>query len=187
MKHNIINFSVLLKTLLYTFLVFNPHPLTSGALSAPFAAAEFNHVQDHDWINSTPLSINMLSGKVVMIYFWTFDCWNCYRSFPWLIAMEKRLQEEDFKVIGVHTPEFAHEKNRENIEKKVMEFKLEHPVMIDNDYSYWKLMQNRYWPAFYLLDKENRVRAAFFGETHEGDLQASRIEATIKKLLSEPI
>jgi thiol-disulfide isomerase/thioredoxin len=161
--------------------------IASGNSITPFAAVEFTHQHPDDWINSQPRMINDYSGKVLLIDFWTFDCWNCYRSFPWLTAMEERLSPEGLEVLGVHSPEFAHEKVRKNIIAKVREFSLEHPVMIDNDFSYWRAMRNKYWPAFYLIDKQGQVRAIFFGETHAGDAQAERIEETIRKLLSESV
>lgn len=154
-----------------------------GVLERPIPAPEFTHQAENDWINSAPLSLADVAGKVILIDFWTFDCWNCYRSFPWMNAMESRLKGEDFQVIGVHTPEFDHEKIRENIVNKVKEFSLQHPIMIDNDLSYWKAMHNRYWPAFYILDKQGKIRAIFVGETHEHDKQAQAIEQTIRELL----
>ena len=84
-----------------------------------------------------------------------------------------------------HPPEFENEKIRKNIEAKAKEFELHHPIMIDNDSSYWRAMNNRYWPAFYILDKQGKIRAVFFGETHEGDRRAKQIESTIKTLLAE--
>lgn len=161
-------------------------PSIAGTLSEPFPAAEFPHKQPEHWINSEPLKVDDLKGKVVLLDFWTFDCWNCYRSFPWMNDLEKRYKDKGLQVIGVHTPEFSHEKVRSNIEEKVVEFELHHPVMIDNDFSYWRAMYNKYWPAFYIIDKKSNVRAVFFGETHEGDEQAVRIENTIIKLLKEP-
>ena len=162
-------------------------PVTSADSITPFPAVEFTHKKAADWINSQPKMIGDYSGKVLLIDFWTFDCWNCYRSFPWLKAMEERLAPEGLEVLGVHTPEFPHEKVRENIIAKVREFGLDHPVMIDNDFSYWRAMRNKYWPAFYIIDKQGQVRAVFFGETHAGDARAKKIEQTIRKLLSEPL
>lgn len=149
-------------------------------------APEFTHADADEWINSEPLSLADLRGQVVMLDFWTFDCWNCYRSFPWLKGLEARLADADFTVIGVHTPEFAHERVRANVVAKVEEFGLHHPVMIDNDFSYWKAMGNRYWPAFYVIDKRGHVRGRFIGETHAGDRRARAIEALIEELLAEP-
>lgn len=149
------------------------------------AAPQFTHQEQRDWINSEPLKLKDLRGQVVLLDFWTFACWNCYRSFPWLNALEHSLEDEAFTVIGVHSPEFDYEKDRERIKAKVKEFMLEHPIMIDSDHSYWRAMGNRYWPAFYLIDKQGRVRNVFVGETHKGDPRARRIEAAIADLLNE--
>jgi len=156
-----------------------------GWLRSAVDAPELPAPDAQNWINSEPLQLAHLKGKVVLIDFWTFDCWNCYRSFPWLKQLESDLKDEPFIVLGVHTPEFAHERVRKNVEAKVIEFGLEHPVVMDNDFGYWKAMENRYWPAFYLLDKQSRVRAVFFGETHQRDAQARAIRAVINRLLSE--
>ena len=154
--------------------------------SAP-AAPAFTHAAATEWINSPPLRLESLRGQVVLLDFWTFACWNCYRSFPWLNELETRLHRRGLRVIGVHTPEFDHERVRASIEGKVAQYGLKHPVMIDNDFSYWNAMDNRYWPAFYLLDKQGRIRAHYAGETHSGDAQARRIEADIETLLAEPV
>jgi thiol-disulfide isomerase/thioredoxin len=156
---------------------------TSSLTAKSNDAPEFTHTQAEEWINSAPLTLDDLKGKVVLIDFWTFDCWNCYRSFPWLHELEAQFAAEDFTVIGVHTPEFDHEKIRENIVAKTKEFKLDHPVMIDNDFSYWKAMDNRYWPTFYLIDKQGRIQEKYIGETHAGGGNATDIEAKIKQLL----
>lgn len=151
----------------------------------PVPTPEFNHRRSEDWINSPPLSWADLRGKVVLVDFWTFGCWNCYRSFPWLNELEQRLAGQDFLVIGVHTPEFEHEKTRDRVVEKTGEFALRHPVMMDNDYSYWKAIGNRYWPTFYLVDKQGRLRGHYVGETHAGDDQAKTIESHINRLLAE--
>ncbi len=148
---------------------------------------EFTHQNPSDWFNSQPLALSDLKGKVVLIDFWTFGCWNCYRSFPWLNDLEERLKDKDFLVIGVHTPEFEHEKDLNRIAAKIKEFKLHHPVMVDSDFSYWKAMNNRYWPTFYLVDKQGNIREKFIGETHKGDKRAQKIEASIQHLLTETI
>lgn len=149
-------------------------------------APEFTHTQAEDWLNSPPLTLASLRGQVVLLDFWTFGCSNCYRSFPWLNALEQRLHARGLRVIGVHTPEFAHERLRAGVKYKVQQFELRHPVMLDNDSSYWKALGNRYWPAFYLIDKRGRLREHYAGETHAGDSQARRIEAAILALLAEP-
>lgn len=161
---------------------------SAGALDAADsarAAPAFTHSATAEWLNSPPLKLSALRGKVVLIDFWTFACYNCYRSFPWLNTLEQRYAAQGLQVIGVHTPEFEHERVRGNIAAKLVEYGLKHPVMIDNDFSYWNAIGNRYWPAFWLVDKQGRVRANHAGETHAGDARARQIEADIRKLLAE--
>lgn len=148
-------------------------------------APEFTHQAEENWINSAPVSLESLRGQVVLIDFWTFDCWNCYRSFPWLNEVHKRLAGHGLQIIGVHSPEFRHEREPQRVAAKVREFKLEHPVMIDNDFSYWKALGNQYWPAFYLIDKRGQLRYRFAGETHSGDRRALEIERRIGELIAE--
>lgn len=148
-------------------------------------APEFPQTSADQWLNSPPLSMASLRGKVVMIDFWTFGCWNCYRSFPWMNEMEARLEGEEFQIIGVHTPEFEHEKVRASIEKKIDEFELRHPTVMDNDFRYWRAMNNRYWPTYYLIDKKGNIRDQFIGETHANTAKAEKIEDRIKELLAE--
>ena len=147
-------------------------------------APEFTYHTEDAWINSKPLKLEDLKGKVILLDFWTFECWNCYRSFPWLNALEKKFEGQDFQVIGVHSPEFEHEHDRKQVEAKIKAFGLHHPVMMDNDFSYWKALNNRYWPAFYLIDKQGVIQGRYVGETHEGDGNATAIELKIKQLLA---
>ena len=148
-------------------------------------APEFTHQARDEWINSGPLSLKVLRGNVVLIDFWTFDCWNCYRSFPWLNQLDGRFAGQGLRIIGVHSPEFRNEREPQRVAAKVREFGLGHPVMIDNDFSYWKAINNRYWPAFYLVDKRGQLRYRFAGETHVGDRRALEIESRIGELLAE--
>lgn len=169
-----------------TVVMLTPGAAPARAVGDAKSAPEFTHRAAADWINSAPLTLAFLRGKVILLDFWTFECWNCYRSIPWLNATEQRFQTRGLQVIGVHTPEFDRERVRANIEKKIAEFGIRHPVMVDNDFSYWNAMNNRYWPAFYLIDRQGRLRAHYAGETHAGDAQARRIESDIEALLAEP-
>ena len=148
-------------------------------------APEFTHSDPQAWINSAPLRIEDLRGKVVLLDIWTYDCWNCYRSFPWLKQLEARFAGGGLQIIGIHTPEFDHERIRDNVVEKVAEFALPHPVMMDNDFSYWKALRNRYWPSYYLIDKQGNLRARFVGETHAGTDRARKVEAAVATLLEE--
>lgn len=148
-------------------------------------APEFGRSDPASWINNRPLKLADLRGKVVLIDFWTYGCYNCVRSIPWLKTVEHRYAPRGLALIGVHSPEFPHEKDPARVLEKVREFGIGHPVMLDNDHRYWKAMRNRAWPAFYLIDKAGRLRAVWWGETHIGDRQAKRIEAAIERLLRE--
>ena len=146
---------------------------------------EFTTSAAEHWFNSEPLSVAALRGKVLLVDVWTFGCWNCYRSFPWLKGLEERLHDEPFQVIGIHSPEFAHERDAGRVAAKIAEFGLQHPVMLDNDLSYWRALGNRYWPAIYQVDKRGRIRHLHVGETHTGDARARRIEQQLRALLAE--
>ena len=146
---------------------------------------EFTEVTVEEWINSPPLTVSDLEGKVLMIDIWTYGCWNCYRSIPWMITLEERFGEQGFQIIGIHTPEFDHEHDRNNVVAKMEEFKVTHPVMMDNDFEYWIALKNRYWPTFYIVDKKGNVRGKFIGETHAGSERANQMEALISQLLQE--
>ncbi len=159
--------------------------MRAGTVAQPFKAPEFTQQEAGAWINSPPLKLADLRGNVVLIDFWTFECWNCYRSFPWLNALEKEYAGKDLKIVGIHTPEFEHERDVQRVAEKVKEFELHHPVMIDNDSAYWRKMRNRFWPAFYILDKKSRVRGVYYGETHVGDRRAGKIDTLLRKLLAE--
>lgn len=156
-----------------------------GVAAEPRPAPEFPQRSTEEWINSPPISLASLQGKVVLMDFWTFECWNCYRSFPWLNRLEARFRDQGLAVVGVHTPEFAREKVISSIRRKVLEFGITYPVMVDSDHAYWNALGNRYWPAFYLIDRKGNLRALFAGETHDGDPQATDIEARIAALLAE--
>lgn len=188
MKYQLLSKTLLISSLvLIVALLGWPDKSISNSISPgnAVAAPDFTQLDTKDWLNSNPLTLESLRGNVVLIDFWTFGCWNCYRSFPWLNDMEARLKDSGLVVVGVHSPEFDHEKNRNAVRNKIKEFELQHAVMIDNDMTYWRAMKNRYWPAFYLIDKQGRIRGVYIGETHKGDKRATEIERQITKLLKE--
>src|ERR1700734_2148292 len=132
------------------------------------------------WLNSPPLSSKSLKGKVVLIDFWTYSCINCLRALPYVEGWAAKYKDAGFVVIGVHTPEFAFEKERSNVEKAVRDLKITYPVAIDSDYKIWQAFNNQYWPAQYLIDGKGRIRYHHFGE---GDY--AEIERVIQDLLKE--
>ena len=153
--------------------------------SQSFTLPEFTQTSADQWINSAPLKRADLQGKVVLVDVWSYGCWNCYRSFPWVHTLEDRFGKDGFMVVGIHSPEFDREKNRDNVVAKTKEFKVTNPVMLDNDFAYWRSLGNKYWPTFYVVDKQGQVRGKFIGETHEGDARALRVEQLISQLLTE--
>lgn len=116
------------------------------------------------WINSPPLTLEQLKGKVVLIDFWTYSCINCIRTFPYLRQWNEKYKNRGLVIIGVHTPEFEFEKNEENVKKAVERFHLSYPIAMDNHYQTWQAFYNAYWPAHYLIDQNGIVRKVHFGE-----------------------
>lgn len=187
-KKILLNSAILLATAFVSAaaLLYYSQAVHAKTFDQPKPAPQFTQSHPGEWINSAPLSIESLKGKVVLLDVWTYACWNCYRSFPWLNSIEKKYQDSGLQVIGIHTPEFEHEKNYDNVVAKAKEFKLHHPIMLDNDFAYWKALNNQYWPAYYLIDKQGNIRHLFIGETHTGDRRAKKVEQAIVELLTEP-
>ena len=148
-------------------------------------APAFTQTDPANWLNSPPLTWEALRGQVVVLEFWTFDCHNCYRSVPWLRTLEPRFGKRGLRVVSIHTPEFAHERVRANVVAKLRQLDVAYPVMLDNNYAYWHALHNRYWPSFYFVDRQGRVRGGYAGETHAGDRNAAMAEAAIAALLIE--
>lgn len=150
---------------LSTFL-FNKNPATQNvSLSSLQNYGPAPDIQGISaWINSPPLHISDLRGKVVLVDFWTYSCINCIRSIPYLNAWENRYGNNGLVIIGVHTPEFAFEHNYSNVKSAVQTFGIRYAVAMDNNYSTWTAYGNRYWPADYIIDKSGNVRYAQFGE-----------------------
>ncbi len=116
------------------------------------------------WLNSQPLTTAGLRGKVVIVDFWTYSCINCIRTIPYVRAWAEKYKDQGLVVIGVHAPEFAFEKNVDNVKQAIADFKINYPVAIDNDYRIWRAFENNYWPALYLIDAKGQVRYQHFGE-----------------------
>ncbi len=133
-----------------------------------------------EWLNSPPLSMEALKGKVVLVDFWTYSCINCLRAIPYVRAWAEKYKDQGLVVIGVHAPEFAFEKNIDNVKKAAADLKLSYPIAIDNDYAIWRAFNNEYWPADYFIDGKGEIRHHHFGE---GDYDGS--ERVIQQLLAE--
>ena len=151
----------------------------------PRLAPELTHADPASWLNSPPLTLAGLRGRVVLVEFWTFGCVNCRRSLPWLSAMHERYRDQGLVVVGVHTPELAHERDATNVRDAVGRLGVTYPVMLDADYSYWDALDNRYWPAFYLIGPTGRIETTAIGELHLGDARGERFEEEIRSLLAD--
>jgi cytochrome c biogenesis protein CcdA/thiol-disulfide isomerase/thioredoxin len=116
------------------------------------------------WINSPPLSLQSLHGKVVLVDFWTYSCINCLRTLPYIKAWNEKYKDSGLVIIGVHTPEFPFEKDEANVRKAVKDLGVTYPVPMDNDYKIWRSFNNEYWPADYFIDATGALRFHHFGE-----------------------
>lgn len=133
-----------------------------------------------EWLNSPPLTFEQLKGKVVLVDFWTYSCINCLRSIPYVRAWAEKYRDHGLVVIGVHAPEFAFERNIDNVKNAMATLRIGYPVAIDNEYRIWRSFENEYWPAHYFIDADGKVRHHHFGE---GDYADS--ERVIQKLLAD--
>lgn len=135
------------------------------------------------WLNTPenkPLRLKELRGQVVLVEFWTFGCYNCRNQLPYVKKWHEKYASEGLVVIGVHTPEFKHERQPEKVRKAMAELGITFPVVLDNDYATWDRYQNRYWPAVYLIDRHGQIVYLAVGE---GDYE--RTEARIRTLIRE--
>jgi Thioredoxin like C-terminal domain/AhpC/TSA family len=133
-----------------------------------------------EWLNSPPLTVADLRGNVVLVDFCTYTCINWLRQLPYVRAWAGRYSGQGLVVVGVHTPEFAFERNVENVSRAVRELRIDYPVAVDNDYAVWNAFDNHYWPALYFGDAQGQIRHHRFGE---GDYQQS--EMVLQQLLAE--
>jgi thiol-disulfide isomerase/thioredoxin len=132
------------------------------------------------WLNSQPLSAASLRGKVVLFDFWTYSCINSIRPLPYVRAWAEKYKDQGLVVIGVQAPEFAFEKNIDNVRWAIKDMKIDYPIAIDNDHAVWSAFNNEYWPALYFVDTHGHIRHHQFGE---GEYEQSEI--VIQQLLAE--
>jgi cytochrome c biogenesis protein CcdA/thiol-disulfide isomerase/thioredoxin len=131
-----------------------------------------------EWINSPPLTIEELKGKVVLVDFWTYSCINCLRTLPYLEKWYADYKDQGLVIVGVHTPEFEFEKDPQNVSTAAKRLGVEYPIALDNNYQTWQAYHNHYWPAHYLIDQEGNIRM-----THSGEGGYADTENEIRQLL----
>jgi cytochrome c biogenesis protein CcdA/thiol-disulfide isomerase/thioredoxin len=175
------------QTLLKKFGVNNPaNPETTAAADngALPTLADLGPMPSLDgaaqWLNSPPLTAASLRGKVVLVDFWTYSCINCLRALPYVKAWADKYRSQGLVVIGVHAPEFAFERDIDNVTKESKKLGIDYPIAIDNDYKIWRAFNNQYWPAHYFIDAKGEIR-----HTHFGEGEYAQSERVIQELLRE--
>jgi thiol-disulfide isomerase/thioredoxin len=152
-------------------------------ITAHRAAANFSNAQEltpGDWINSTPLNLKDLRGRVVLVDFWTFGCINCRNTIPSINRWHDRYADKGLTIVGVHSPEFDDEKKIEHLRREVASLGIRYPVVTDNDYKTWDAYDVYAWPTVFLIDKQGRVRWR-----HVGEGNYDEAERIIQELLAE--
>lgn len=159
-------------------------PVLLKALASPYPAPPIEGITA--WINSKPLQLSELKGKVVLIDIWAYSCINCLRALPHIISWYQKYHNKGLVVIGIHAPEFEFEQNIDNVKKAVKKLGIPYPVALDNLFKTWQNYNNSYWPASYLIDKNGNVVFQHFGEG-EYDVTENNIRVLlgIKKPLTE--
>jgi thiol-disulfide isomerase/thioredoxin len=130
------------------------------------------------WLNSGPLNMSDLRGKVVMVNFWTYGCYNCVNTLPHVTKLHAKYKDKGLVIVGVHTPEFPFEKSTSNVQAALKRHGIQYPVAQDNDSATWEAYRNRYWPAQYIVDQTGKI--VYF---HAGEGAYDEIDRTIQNLL----
>lgn len=130
------------------------------------------------WLNSGPLNISDLRGKVVMVNFWTYGCYNCVNTLPHVTKLHEKYKDKGLVIVGVHTPEFPFEKSTGNVQAALQRHGIRYAVAQDNDSATWEAYGNRYWPAQYIVDQNGKIVYV-----HAGEGAYDEIERTIRNLL----
>ena len=133
-----------------------------NGLNHPYDAPQFAHIEA--WLNSQPVTMQSLKGKVVLVDFWTYSCINCVRTLPYITDWDRKYRNQGLVIVGVHSPEFEFEKKIDNVKAAIAQHGIQYPVALDNQLSTWVNFNNRYWPAHYLIDRSGRVVYTHFSE-----------------------
>ncbi|WP_423598473.1 thioredoxin family protein [Roseateles sp. MS654] len=152
--------------------------LLGGAGMNGKPAPAFDGIQT--WINSPPLSMDSLRGKVVLVDFWTYTCINCLNQLPYVKAWHEKYKDQGLVVVGVHSPEYDEERSTAGLKDAIARLGIRHAVAQDNDFKTWKNYSNRFWPALYLIDKQGKIVYSHFGEGAYPQTEA-QIQALLKQ------
>jgi thiol-disulfide isomerase/thioredoxin len=133
-----------------------------------------------EWLGSEPLSLKALRGKIILLNFWTYSCKNSLSVVEYLRYLHKQYAKKGLIIIGVHSPEFEFEQNKENVARAIKRLKISYPVVLDNEYKIWSLYDNRYWPRVITINKDGEIV-----HDHVGDGGGAQVEASIQEALEE--
>jgi thiol-disulfide isomerase/thioredoxin len=162
-----------------------PAPVTATKAQGNFKLAP-DFIAGGQWFNSKPLTIKELRGKVTIVNIWVYSCINCHNSLPTLQSWYKKYKDQGLEIVGVHTPEFESDKPAANVLASLKETGVTWPVVQDNDSATWSAYNNRFWPAFYLVDKSGNIRKVHAGELSDRYPAAiPGLEKTIQELIAE--
>jgi len=144
------------KLVFLLFFTLSVSMLASGFSPVSELNAQAPDIHAEQWINSEPLNWDTLRDKVVMVEFWTFECYNCKNVEPHIKSWYEKYRQQGFEIVAVHTPEFERERDIDNVRRYVKDHGITYPVAIDNDFKIWRRFSNRYWPVMYIASSEAR-------------------------------
>jgi thiol-disulfide isomerase/thioredoxin len=139
----------------------SPAPVKETPAAAP-SLPEFQGITN--WLNSSPLTVADLQGSIVLIQFWTFACINCQRTLPYVVDWHQKYASQGLKIVGIHTPEFAYERQVENVRAAIAQHQIAYPVPMDNGFETWRAYNNEYWPHLFLADRQGIIQYDHIGE-----------------------
>ncbi|MCI0715220.1 MAG: redoxin domain-containing protein [Chlorobi bacterium] len=153
--------------------------LSFNVFSQVFGTAP--EIKAEKWINSDKnLTIESLRGKVVLIEFWTFGCYNCKNTIPYINEWYEKYKSSGLEIIGIHCPEFDHEREFENVKEAVSKLGIKYPVAIDNSFKNWHAYDVHAWPSIFVISKKGEIR-----HFKRGEGGYKKTELVITELLSE--
>lgn len=155
-------------------------PFDSSAEYKSSESASAPELAQGDWINSESLKLSELRGRVVLLEFWTFGCYNCRNTLPFVKGWDDRYRAKGLTVIGVHSPEFEEERKVEYLRREITSLGILYPVVTDNDFQTWNVYMVKGWPTIFLIDKQGRIRWRRVGEGNYDET-----ERQIQMLLAE--
>ena len=156
------------------FMLFSSLVYAKTGIPAP-------EITNNTWLNASPQTFKDLRGKVVLVEFWTFGCYNCHNVEPYVKEWHARYADQGLVVIAIHSPEFSYERSLGSVKHYLDEHKIEYAVPIDNDFTTWRDYRNRFWPTLYLIDKNGIIQYVKIGEGGYAET-----ERRIQTLLAEP-